>query len=83
MKLKSIQLYQAVMWQKSNTLFITNQRQGHESTEITMKGDHIHIKSATDEIIVFPTNVAYAVPVGAPQKADSESQLRDVKPKGR
>jgi hypothetical protein len=81
MKLKALQTYQAVHWQKSNTNFISNARKGHESTTITLKDGYVHIKSDTDEIIVFPANIAFAIPADAVAKADTEIKIRDVKAK--
>lgn len=91
MKLKAVAVYQAVKFNKRQEMFFSAEKPGMAGLEITFdaKGGFIHIIGSPDpadglrpEIYVFPTNVAYAVPLTSKEKTDADPKLVDVKPRG-
>lgn len=79
MKLKSIVTYQYVQFEGRNENWIsqdmaTQRNAGRKDLEITLL-PHAHaveIKSAKDHVIVFTTNIAFAVPLNEETKAKVE-----------
>lgn len=84
MRLKAIHCYQYVRFQNSNINFVSADVKGMEDTEITLldKGV-VEIKSAKDHIIVWPTNIAYGIPmneVTKVKKVENRGALKNNDP---
>lgn len=88
MKLRSIKVYQSVQFRRKEELFFSGEKQGMKGIgleiEYDAKGGFARIKCDDDEILVFSTNIAYAVPWDAKTSTDlaAEPKLNNVKPKG-
>lgn len=70
MKLKSVQCYQGVQFNKKVHTFLTDSpSQQLPNLLLEFKDGVIHVSNEHDHILVFPANVAYAVPLTAATKA--------------
>lgn len=84
MQLKSIHTYQYVRFQGANENFISVDNPKFKGAQISLltTSGVVDIKSDKDHILVFPTNIAYCVPLTSETVAKNESrgQLLDVNP---
>lgn len=85
MKLKSVHCYQYVRFNGRNENFFTASPQ-KDMADLELElldGNIISIKTAKDHVMVFPTNVAYCVPMTEEnaKKADkSRGQIANITP---
>lgn len=80
MKLKAIHCYQYVRFQGKNENYLTPSIQnGMPDLELEwlLKEGVVSVKTAKDHILVFPTNIAYCVPL------TEETKTRDVSSRGK
>lgn len=88
-KLKAIAVYQSVKFNNKQEMYFAAAKPGMQGLEMSYepKGGYAIIRldgpNGADEIMVFSTNIAYAVPVNANTTADlaAEPKLRDIRPK--
>lgn len=87
MKIKAIATYQSVKFNGKQELYFTKAKPGMANVELEYdtKGNYVRVKSDKDDILVFATNIAFAVvDSDITKSADltSEPKLRDIKQKG-
>lgn len=82
MKLKAMHTYQYVRFQNNNENFLSADKATMKDLQLELLPSGIvTVKSGKDSIIVFPTNIAYAIPLNEETAAKVEKgrgALRDV-----
>lgn len=85
MKLRSVKTYQYVVYGQKNHTFFTNgpaaKSLGMENVDIEYlpKMQAIRIKGEKDDILVFVTNVAYAIPADSTVAAEADANKAPLK----
>lgn len=70
MKLKAIQTYQYARFQGKNENFFCADKPDMKDLELEYLGEgQVSVKTAKDHIIIYTTNISYAVPLTAATKA--------------
>lgn len=87
MKIKAVATYQSVKFNGKQELYFTKAKPGMSEIELEYdpKGNYVRISSPQDDILVFATNIAFAVVDSEVTKAKditAEPKLRDIKPRG-
>ncbi len=81
MELKAIHTYQAVFFNKSNRNFISAEMTGLSSVKMKLQKENniVEVTMGDETIIIFPTNIAYAVPAAAKQSTKYPPKLAEEK----
>lgn len=76
MKLKAMHTYQYVRFQNKNENFLCADKNDMADLELELLPEGIvRVRSSKDEILVFPTNIAYCVPLTeSTKKCDMRSR---------
>lgn len=78
MKLKAAHCYQPVRFQNKNENFLTA-KIGMEDLQLELlESGVVSVKTAKDHILVFPTNIAYCVPLTEETKAKKFENRADI-----
>jgi hypothetical protein len=85
MKLKAVHCYQYVRFQNKNENFLTA-KEGMQDIDIELLSSGVvSVKSAKDHIVIWPTNIAYGIPLSKdnePVKLPNRGALLENEPGG-
>lgn len=72
MKLKTVSTYQTVRFNKADERHFDAAIPRFKGIELTYEKEFVRIKMGDEQVLVFPTNIAYVVPLPEAEKSSKK-----------